>query len=156
MDDIATLLQRNDFDAVMERYELLQGQASDTAVANARVQILALARQLIEGRRFSLAEPLLQRFLVTAYRDVEAPVYKLDSLAVGDWQVNQLEIGVPGLGSQLGVDGLPGMNFLNHFQFFIDQNEAFCACLSTRRCCKPFLQQQVFLDRVVATGGLDQ
>ena len=124
MDDIATLLQRNDFDAVMERYELLQGQASDTAVANARVQILALARQLIEGRRFSLAEQLLQRFLVTAYRDVEAPVYKLDSLAVGDWQVNQLEIGVLDLGSQLGVDGLPGMNFLNHFQFFIDQNEA--------------------------------
>ena len=329
VDDIATLLQRNDFDAVMERYELLQGQASDAVVANARVQILAHARQLIEGRRFSLAEQLLQRFLVSAYRDVEArillaaayhgqedihsaidqlyeargyayrpamlqritgrirsmvaelaqrlkqnddrnallalyqhliqlepdyapyfmglaamqlalddkeaarrslllvsqdpdvgaqaqamlselsialaeiqdtdewdaatevvgiplhrsgnhfivdarpargrsirllidtgasltiftpevleqrgiryqdtgrrsvfntangqveaPVFKLDSLAVGDWQVNQLEIGVLDLGSQPGVDGLLGMNFLNHFQFFIDQNEA--------------------------------
>ena len=329
VDDMATLLQRNDFNAVMDRYELLQRQASDTAVANARAQILVHTRQLIEGRRFSLAEQLLQRFLVTAYRDVEArillaaayhgqddihtainqlyeargyayrpamlqritsrirsmvaeltrqlkqnddknallalyqqliqlepdhapyfmglaamqlalddkeaarrslllvsqdldvgaqaqamlselsialaerqdtdewdaaaavvgiplhrsgnhfivdarparghsirllidtgasltiftpevleqrgiryqdtgrrsvfntangqveaQVYKLDSLAVGDWQVNQLEIGVLDLGSQLGVDGLLGMNFLNHFQFFIDQNEA--------------------------------
>ncbi|MEN8206795.1 MAG: aspartyl protease family protein [Pseudomonadota bacterium] len=328
VDDTVTLLQGNDFDAVMERYASLQMQAGDAAVADARAQILAHARQLIEERRFSLAEQLLQRFLVTAYRDVEArillatayhgqqelhaaidqlyeargyayrpamlqrisvrirsmvaeltrslkrnddknallalyqhlvqlepdhapwfmglaatqlalddkeaarrslllvsqdpgvgaqaqamlselslsladmqatdawdaasevvgiplhrsgnhfivdarpargrsirllidtgasltiftpdvleqrgiryqdtgrtgifntangsveaPIYKLDSLTVGDWQVNQLEIGVLDLGSRLGVDGLLGMNFLNHFQFFIDQNE---------------------------------
>ena len=328
-DDMASLLQRNDFDAVMERYEVLQRQASDTAVADARVRILTHARQLIEGHHFSLAEQLLQRFLIAAYRDVEArillaaayegqldfhaaidqlfeakgyayrpamlqritarirsmvagltqslkrngdqngllalyqhliqlepdhapyfmglaaaqlalddkeaarrslllvsqdpdvgaqaqamlselsialagtqegeswdpaaeiggiplhrdgnhfivdarpargrsirllidtgasltiftpevleqrgiryqdtgrtgifntangsvkaPIVKLDSLEVGDWQVNQLEIGVLDLGSRLGVDGLLGMNFLNHFQFFIDQNES--------------------------------
>jgi clan AA aspartic protease (TIGR02281 family) len=328
-EDMAILLQRNDFDRVMVRYESLQVQASDTAVADARVQILAHARQLIEARHFSLAEQLLQRFLVTAYRDVEArillavayrgqlefhaaidqlyeakgyayrpamlqritarirsmvakltqslkrnddqnallalyqhliqlepdhapyfmglaaaqlalddkeaarrslllvsqdpdvgaqaqamlsalsialagttqeaalwdpaaamggiplhrsgnhfivdarpargrsirllidtgasltiftpevleqpgiryqdtgrtgifntangsveaPIVKLDSLVVGDWQVNNVEIGVLDLGSELGVDGLLGMNFLNHFQFFIDQNE---------------------------------
>jgi len=28
------------------------------------------------------------------------------------------------LGDRSGLDGLLGMNFLNHFQFFIDQNEA--------------------------------
>ena len=327
--DMKSLLQRNDFDAVMERYEVLQRQASDTAVADARVRILTHARQLIEGHHFSLAEQLLQRFLIAAYRDVEArillaaayegqldfhaaidqlfeakgyayrpamlqritarirsmvaglaqslkrnddqsalltlyqhliqlepdhapyfmglaaaqlalddkeaarrslllvsqdpdvgaqaqamlselsialagtqegeswdpaaeiggiplhrdgnhfivdarpargrsirllidtgasltiftpevleqrgiryqdtgrtgifntangsvkaPIVKLDSLEVGDWQVNQLEIGVLDLGSRLGVDGLLGMNFLNHFQFFIDQNES--------------------------------
>ena len=328
-DDMASLLQRNDFDAVMGHYELLQLQASDTAVADARVKILMHARQLIEGHHFSLAEQSLQRFLITAYRDVEArillaaayegqqdfhaaidqlfeakgyayrpamlqritarirsmvagltqslkrnddqngllalyqhliqlepdhapyfmglaaaqlalddkeaarrslllvsqdpdvgaqaqamlselsialagtqeaeswdpamaiggiplhrdgnhfivdarpahgrsirllidtgasltiftpevleqrgiryqdtgrtgifntangsvkaPIVKLDSLEVGDWQVNQLEIGVLDLGDRLGVDGLLGMNFLNHFQFFIDQNES--------------------------------
>ena len=60
----------------------------------------------------------------TANGSVKAPIVKLDSLEVGDWQVNQLEIGVLDLGSRLGVDGLLGMNFLNHFQFFIDQNES--------------------------------
>jgi len=60
----------------------------------------------------------------TANGPVRAPVYKLDFLSVGDWQVNNLEIGVLDLGSRSGMDGLLGMNFLNHFQFFIDQNEA--------------------------------
>ena len=74
VEDMAVLLQRNDFDAVMERYEVLQRQASDSVVADARMQILAHAHQLIDAHSFSLAEQLLQRFLVTAYRDVEARV----------------------------------------------------------------------------------
>ena len=60
----------------------------------------------------------------TANGRVRAPVYKLDSLAVGDWEVRQIEIGILDLGGRSGMDGLLGMNFLNHFQFFIDQNEA--------------------------------
>jgi clan AA aspartic protease (TIGR02281 family) len=60
----------------------------------------------------------------TANGPIQAPIYKLDSLSVGDWQVHHLEIGVLDLGSRSGVDGLLGMNFLNHFQFFIDQNKA--------------------------------
>jgi len=58
----------------------------------------------------------------TANGPVRAPVYRLEGLAVGDWQVSELEIGVLELGS--GIDGLLGMNFLRHFQFFIDQNNA--------------------------------
>jgi clan AA aspartic protease (TIGR02281 family) len=60
----------------------------------------------------------------TANGRVRAPVYRLDSLSVGDWQVEHLEIGVLDLGDRSDVDGLLGMNFLNHFRFFIDQNEA--------------------------------
>jgi clan AA aspartic protease (TIGR02281 family) len=60
----------------------------------------------------------------TANGPVRAPIYTLASLSVGDWYVNSLEIGVLDLGSRSGVDGLLGMNFLNHFRFFIDQNEA--------------------------------
>ena len=60
----------------------------------------------------------------TANGPVQAPIYKLDSLLVGDWQVNQLEIAVLDLSSHSNIDGLLGMNFLRHFQFFIDQNEA--------------------------------
>ncbi|HHJ16813.1 MAG TPA: TIGR02281 family clan AA aspartic protease [Gammaproteobacteria bacterium] len=63
------------------------------------------------------------RIFNTANGPVRAPVYRLDALSVGDWQVNQLEIGVLELGGS-GIDGLLGMNFLSHFQFFIDQNKA--------------------------------
>jgi len=73
-DNIVSLLQRNEFEAVLERYELLQLQAGEAAVADARAQILSHARRLIEDRRFSVAEELLQRFLVAAYRDVEARI----------------------------------------------------------------------------------
>jgi clan AA aspartic protease (TIGR02281 family) len=59
----------------------------------------------------------------TANGRVRAPVYILDTLAVGDSQVNQLEVGVLAMGDA-NMDGLLGMNFLRHFQFFIDQNEA--------------------------------
>jgi clan AA aspartic protease (TIGR02281 family) len=60
----------------------------------------------------------------TANGRVRAPIYILDVLTVGDWQVEQLEIGVLDLGKGSGTDGLLGMNFLKHFQFFIDQNDA--------------------------------
>ncbi len=60
----------------------------------------------------------------TANGRVQAPIYILDSLTVGDWKVVQLEVGVLELGEQAGINGLLGMNFLKHFQFFIDQNEA--------------------------------
>jgi clan AA aspartic protease (TIGR02281 family) len=63
------------------------------------------------------------RVFNTANGPVRAPIYKLDSLKVGDWQVNQVEIGVLDLSGSSHIDGLLGMNFLRHFQFFIDQNQ---------------------------------
>ena len=73
-DDIVNLVQGNEFDAALERYESLQVQTDDTAVADARTQILSHARLLIADRRFSLAEQLLQLFLVADYRDVDARI----------------------------------------------------------------------------------
>ena len=60
----------------------------------------------------------------TANGPVRAPVYRLAALTIGDWQVNGLDIGVLDLGPDTGIEGLLGMNFLSHFQFFIDQNES--------------------------------
>jgi len=59
------------------------------------------------------------RVFATANGTVRAPIYILESLNVGDWQVEQLEVGVLEL---KGMDGLLGMNFLKHFRFFIDQH----------------------------------
>ncbi len=74
VDHIVSLLQRNEFEAAVKRYESLQFQLDDMAAADARMQILSHARQLVTESRFSLAEQLLQRFLVAAYRDVEARI----------------------------------------------------------------------------------
>ena len=60
----------------------------------------------------------------TANGPVRAPVYRLAALTIGDWQVNGLDVGVLDLGRDTGIEGLLGMNFLSHFQFFIDQNES--------------------------------
>jgi clan AA aspartic protease (TIGR02281 family) len=59
----------------------------------------------------------------TANGRIRAPIYRLDRLVVGDWQVTDLEVGVLDLDDR-GVDGLLGMNFLRHFRFFIDQDAA--------------------------------
>jgi clan AA aspartic protease (TIGR02281 family) len=60
----------------------------------------------------------------TANGRVRAPIYRIDTLSVGEWQVPHLEIGVLDLGNRTDIDGLLGMNFLRHFQFFIDQNRS--------------------------------
>lgn len=60
----------------------------------------------------------------TANGRVEAPIYVVDSLVIGDWQVRDLEVGVLDMDGQNDIDGLLGMNFLQHFRFFIDQGEA--------------------------------
>lgn len=59
------------------------------------------------------------RVFNTANGTVRAPIYVLESLTVGNWTLEQLEVGVLELN---GIDGLLGMNFLRHFRFFIDQN----------------------------------
>jgi clan AA aspartic protease (TIGR02281 family) len=83
-----------------------------------------LTPQVLEQHRIRYEETGRSDVFNTANGPVRAPVYKLDYLSVGGWQVHHLEIGVLDLGSKAGVDGLLGMNFLSHFQFFIDQNEA--------------------------------
>jgi clan AA aspartic protease (TIGR02281 family) len=65
-----------------------------------------------------------QALFSTANGRVQAPVYRIDALTVGDWEVRGLEIGVLELGSGGAIDGLLGMDFLQHFRFFIDQNRA--------------------------------
>jgi clan AA aspartic protease (TIGR02281 family) len=64
------------------------------------------------------------RIFNTANGPVRAPIYILETLSIGNWTVEQLEIGVLELSGQAGIDGLLGMNFLKHFRFFIDQNES--------------------------------
>ena len=86
--------------------------------------VTILTPDVIEQKGIRYQDTGSSRVFSTANGPVRTPLYRLDSLTVGDWKVNQLEIGVLDLGAGTDVDGLLGMNFLRHFQFYIDQNEA--------------------------------
>jgi clan AA aspartic protease (TIGR02281 family) len=62
-----------------------------------------------------------QHLFNTANGLVKAPVLKVDALAIGEFEVANLQIGGLALTDTSGIDGLLGMNFLKHFRFFIDQ-----------------------------------
>ena len=79
--------------------------------------------ETLKRRGFTARDSGRTALFNTANGRVSAPIYTLDTLSVGDWQVSDLNVGVLDLGDA-DIDGLLGMNFLRHFQFFIDQNEA--------------------------------
>ena len=59
----------------------------------------------------------------TAGGRIKAPIIKLNSLAMDEVVVENIEAGVIGEFDNKKFDGLLGMNFLRHFEFFIDQNK---------------------------------
>lgn len=63
------------------------------------------------------------RTLATAGGQIKAPVFRVGSLKLGTEMVNDIAVGgidIPGL---VNIDGLLGMDFLNHFRFTIDQED---------------------------------
>lgn len=83
-----------------------------------------LTPDFLERNNLSYLDTNKRRLFNTANGQVSAPIYKIESLSLGEWQVNQIEIGIMPLDNETTFNGLLGMNFLKHFQFFIDQNDA--------------------------------
>lgn len=88
------------------------------------------------GASLSIISPELLRMLDIPYQStgrtawfstaggrIKAPVITLDSLALDGVVVENIEVGVIGEFDSNPFDGLLGMNFLRHFEFFIDQSE---------------------------------
>ena len=104
----------------------------DAVLNNAQNAVLLLDT----GASLSIISPELLRMLGTPYQStgrtawfstaggrIKAPIITLDSLALGGVVVENIEVGVIGEFDNNPFDGLLGMNFLRHFEFFIDQNE---------------------------------
>jgi len=60
----------------------------------------------------------------TANGFVDAPIYLLDHLTIGEWEVNNIRIAALDLQGHGSTQGLLGMNFLQHFRFLIDQQNS--------------------------------
>lgn len=60
----------------------------------------------------------------TANGAVVSPVYQVDSMAIGDWALDNVELLQVPLDSSSSFAGLLGMNFLRQFVFSIDQNQS--------------------------------
>ena len=104
----------------------------DAVLNNAQNAVLLLDT----GASLSIISPELLRMLGIPYQStgrtawfstaggrIKAPIITLDSLAIDGVVVENIEVGVIGEFDSNPFDGLLGMNFLRHFEFFIDQNE---------------------------------
>ena len=91
---------------------LVDTGASMTVVSERRMQHLGF---VIEGPT---------AYFSTAGGVVEGPVMTVSALSLGKARVRQLSVGVLPVDFPDGIDGLLGMNFLRHFDFRIDQENA--------------------------------
>jgi len=102
-------LLNNSQDAVL----LLDTGASLSIISTELLAVLAIANQPMDR----------MAWFSTAGGRIKAPIIQLDRLALDGVVVENIEVGVIGEFDNNQFDGLLGMNFLRHFDFFIDQNE---------------------------------
>lgn len=88
------------------RYWLL----ADTGAART-----VLSRQAAEEMGLELTHPLRYERIASVHQLAQVPVVRLDRFQVGNCQVSDLEILVCSFPPELRMDGLLGVNFLEHF-----------------------------------------
>lgn len=64
------------------------------------------------------------RFFNTANGRVQANIYVLKELMIGDVSVSDIEVAVMEMKNGADAEGLLGMNFLKYFRFYIDQDKS--------------------------------
>ena len=74
---------------------------------------------LLQDLGLDYNHPLRKAWFNTANGVVEAPIFLIDRVSIGSQTVDQLEVAVMSLENQ-NINGLLGMNFLQHFRFSID------------------------------------
>ncbi len=102
---------------------LINGNHEVTLLLDTGASFTTLAPKLLIELGLNQSD-LLPVALETGGGRITAHLYYASTMAVGDQAINNIVIaGVP-LGDNLKADGLLGMNFLSHFEFFIDQEQA--------------------------------
>jgi clan AA aspartic protease (TIGR02281 family) len=99
------------------------GTQSARLLIDTGASLTMLSERLLDSRGADASPTGRTGLFNTANGRVRAPIYRLETLTVGDWQIRDIEVGMLELNDP-GVDGFLGMNFLRHFRFYIDQSEA--------------------------------
>jgi len=92
-------------------------------LADTGTAMTMLSRQVAEEIGLDLSRPVRHEQVASVHQVARAPVFRLDSLQVGSQRVTNIEVLVLSLPPDLRVDGLLGVNFLEHFRptFEFDQ-----------------------------------
>jgi len=85
--------------------------------------VTAISQRITLQMGFDITKPLRWLEVLTAQQVICVPVVRLNSLQVGGYQQADLEVTVVKFPPRLNIDGLLGINFLEHFRptFEFDQ-----------------------------------
>ncbi|MDM8531017.1 retropepsin-like aspartic protease [Anaerolineales bacterium HSG25] len=84
----------------------------------------AISKQSAALIGLDLSQPVKRLSISTAQSVISAPLFYIDALQVGGWQVKQIEVIVLSLPTNIHVDGLLGVNFLRRFRTTFEFDQA--------------------------------
>jgi clan AA aspartic protease (TIGR02281 family) len=101
----------------------LNEQAELTLMIDTGASITSLSQEAFRAQsRRSFFEPLGWRLFNTANGVVRGNIYRAQALRLGTFTLRDVELAVLDLRRDNDIDGLLGMNVLQHFRFEIDQD----------------------------------
>ncbi|WP_455209775.1 retroviral-like aspartic protease family protein [Kaarinaea lacus] len=99
---------------------LFNNQTYGRLLVDTGASLTVITPQMLHQLSLSNHTPIRKGWFNTANGVVEAPIFLIQNMSVGGQAVDQLEIAVMDLNND-HINGLLGMNFLQHFRFSIDQ-----------------------------------
>jgi len=102
---------------------LLNNSQDAVLLLDTGASLSIISRELLAVLGIPYEPTIRTAWFNTANGRIKAPIIKLNSLAMDEVVVENIEVGVIGEFDSKKFDGLLGMNFLRHFDFIIDQNE---------------------------------
>jgi len=103
---------------------LLQDSHRYWFLADTGAAITMLSQQVADELGLDLSHPLRRERIASVHQVAWAPVVRLESLQVGSRRVTDIEVLVLSFPSDLRVDGLLGVNFLERFRSTFDFNRS--------------------------------
>lgn len=83
-----------------------------------------ISQRVAQQLEMDLSNPIRQMSIGSIHQTVQVPVVRLDALRVGDKQVTNFEVAVISFGSDIRIDGLLGVNFLQDFRVRFEFRDA--------------------------------
>ncbi len=98
---------------------LFNNQTYGRLLLDTGASLTVISPELLQELSLDVRAPLRKAWFNTANGVVEAPIFMIQRLSLGGQTVDQIEVAVMNLNNQ-NINGLLGMNFLQHFRFSID------------------------------------